>query len=140
MYENAFPIPNRGIGAFSSCFDANTKKDLYIFNYELTGILSNINDDLAKSPSDTNLISLKTQISDFMRNIMDKLINCGHVYDNIELYEKKICGEALSSSYAVVTTYMWLCLFVLLFAYSINRMKPLVDKKKFEIEVNYFLK
>ena len=67
---------------------------------------------------------------------LDSLINCNHVYQGITFAESKVCSDGSLKLWKLNIYYIWLFISIFFFAVAINKLKPLIEKKKLEIEVN----
>jgi hypothetical protein len=66
---------------------------------------------------------------------LNSIIGCNHVYEGITFAESRICSQGISNMWALIGFYIWLFISVFFFSISIDKLKPLIDKKKLEIEV-----
>jgi hypothetical protein len=69
---------------------------------------------------------------------LDYLIESHNVYETVQHIEENVCKKGMHWMNYLITSYTWLTLIVLLSAVAINRLKPLVEKKKLEVEVVIF--
>lgn len=134
IYQNKFPIADVGIGYLTSCFNSKTKASLFSFAYELE--LEST--EVGEKDYEANL-NLQNQLKNFRQNTLDELISCKHVYETVEFVESRFCVNGMKWSNYLISCYSWLFIIIFLSAYAVNRMKPLVEKKKNEIEVNYLI-
>jgi hypothetical protein len=113
-------------------------------NYELNDIKVNIQSKINSNSSDVNstnqeyYIKLNNKIENLQSLYLNDLIGCQHVYDGIEYMEYRVCRQGIKYSYYLIACYSWLFLAILLFAVAVNKLKPLVEKKKSELEVNNY--
>lgn len=77
---------------------------------------------------------MSSDVNTSLSNI-NSIIGCNHVYEGITFAESKICNYGISDMWALMGFYIWLFISVFFFAVSIDKLKPLIDKKKLEIEV-----
>jgi hypothetical protein len=138
IYENKFPVADIGLGYLMSCFNAQTKSSLYSFAYEVDVVESQL-----KSGSITNLdydsaASVEKSILFVKENYLNDLLGCKIVYDQVVSVEQKFCVNGIRWTQSLLSSYTWLFFIILLCAYAVNRLKPLVEKKKQEIEVNFY--
>ena len=141
IYENQFPVKNDGLGYYVSCFGSDTKASMYSYIYQLESVNSEINRQLAGNNTiDTiTLKKLKSMIFDAMNDSLYYLSNCYHVYSSVEYFEERFCASGMKWSNYLISTYSWLILVIFLCSYGINRLKPIVEKKKSDIEVSLIL-
>lgn len=135
IYQNKFPIADVGIGYLTSCFNSKTKASLFSFAYELES--AEVGEKEKEKDYEMNL-NLQNQLKNFRQNTLDELISCKHVYETVEFVESRFCVNGMKWSNYLISCYSWLFIIIFLCAYAVNRMKPLVEKKKNEIEVNYY--
>lgn len=139
VYNNKFPICDKRIGYFISCFNAKTKAAIYSFKYEL----ESYENALSQNYGESSLTQVESEvystiinsINTFKSNHLYPLIECNHVYSNILSAEANFCKYGMNWTYSLFTSMSWLFLILLLCSYAINRLKPLVEKRKNEIEV-----
>jgi hypothetical protein len=129
IYENKFPIDNKGMGYLVSCFDSATKASLHSFDYQVNSVESYI-----KSNSLQNTFSLLNEIKNAKNTTLKPLLECEHVYRSIQNFERVVCANTMDWSKELLTCYSFLFVIILISAISVNRLKPLVDKKKDEID------
>jgi hypothetical protein len=138
IYKNAFPIPDKGIGYYVSCFDGRAKSRVFYLRYELDGISANIAQKLEigglTEQQTTDLKGLQENINATQTNSIEPLVQCELVYSNVQKMEETICLKGMNWSYNLLTGYTWLFLVILLTSYSVNRLSPIVWKKQVEIE------
>lgn len=138
MYENKFPIADRGLGYFINCFPAQTKAALYAYTYEMSELeyqlKAQISSNSTSSAALTSYLELQKQVQIVQTNTTTPLIGCDHVYSTVEYFEERFCVSGMKWANYLLTSYSWLVLIIFLFAYAVNRMKPLVEKKKSELE------
>lgn len=82
---------------------------------------------------------MQAAIKNTKDNTLNYLIGCRNVYETVEYVEARVCKDGMNWSYKLVSSYTWFCLIIFLVSFAINRMKPLVEKKKSEIEVYNFI-
>jgi hypothetical protein len=75
----------------------------------------------------------KKDIEDSRENI-SSFIKCNHIYTDIPTIESKVCKTGLSDMFSLIQLYLWLSIISLLVSVGINRLKPLVEKKKYELD------
>jgi hypothetical protein len=127
IYQNKFPITDTGLGYYTSCFNAQTKSRLYSSRYEIEEMISKKIEDPEKEKS-----------ANIFKEYLDRAIKCDNVYSNVVNLEEQFCKNGLSWSKNLLASVPWLVIVVLIFAYAVNRLKPLVEKRKSEIDVKYF--
>jgi hypothetical protein len=140
IYENQFPIDNYGLGYYISCFDLDTKASIYSYAYQLENVNSEISRQLAGNLTSINkndLTDLQMKIKNLKNDILIKLTSCSYVYQSVTFMEERFCASGMNWSKSLITSYSWLMLIIFITSYGINRLKPVVEKKKSEIEV-YF--
>lgn len=62
-------------------------------------------------------------------------MECEHVYKDVVFIEENVCKTGMHDMLALTQLYFWQSLVVLLVAVGVNRLKPIVDKKKYQFEV-----
>ena len=133
IYQNKFPIAEVGFGFLTSCFTAKTRASLYSFSYQLDSVEADIKNKIAAG-GNYDFAYLQAQIKEFKQGNLEELLSCRHVYESYEFVEKRLCVNGMKWANQLITFYSWLFIIILLCAYAVNRMKPLVEKKKNEIE------
>jgi hypothetical protein len=123
IYQNEFPVTNKGLGYYINCLNIKTKSSLYSINYQFLTYLNTLTD--------------KTKIKECEKVIeqnINPLLNCSLVYNIIPQIEEEFCKNGMKWFSNLITLFIWLNLFILLLAYSIRRVELLVWKKRVEIE------
>ena len=142
IHNGDFPVNDLRLGYYVSCFSVSTRSSLYAFRWEIDTYenqLSQYYGDGSTFNADQFIAytDFKNQIDDLRKNNLNNLIGCNHVYEELVFAETKFCSLGMNWTYSLFITISWLFLIVLLFAYSVNRMKPLVEKRKHEIDVSF---
>ena len=83
--------------------------------------------------------NLATDMNASLPNL-NYIIGCTHVFEGITFAESNVCNGGMSDLWYLIYFYIWLFLSVFFFAVAINKLKPLIEKKKLEIEVIYIFK
>ena len=95
MYNDYFPVYDRRIGYYVSCFSASTKSSLFAFKWELDSYEAQITQQYGNSTSTPEEFILSTniinQIEKVRTNSINDLIGCTHVYENIIYAEANFC-------------------------------------------------
>jgi hypothetical protein len=137
IYQNKFPIADKGLGYYVSCFDSKTKSNLYSFAYQLDQVETEVKVRLATNTSSSTDFATyaryQKEIKTTKEEHLSKLMGCSHVYSSVTFYENRFCVDGMRWANLLLTSYTWLFLIIFLSAYAINRMKPVVEKKKSEI-------
>jgi hypothetical protein len=137
IYENQFPVYGQGLGWIISCFDSQTRGAINSFHNEVQSISDALTKQLKLGAKDSaTLTSVQAQITATETDYIQPLIKCNHVYDGVQYFESNFCKTSMKNAYRLVESYTWLFLIVLLCAVAVNRLKPLVEKKKSELEVS----
>ncbi len=135
MYENQFPVYNKGMGYFASCFNATTQSSVYAFNYQLEEINQIATNKKEESSENyQKYLQLHKDIKETRETVLTPLMECRNVYEIIEKTEEALCKDGMGWANYLLSSYSWLTLIVLLSAIAVNRMKPLVEKKNVEME------
>lgn len=138
IYENKFPISDKGLGFFVSCFNSKTKSALYSYAYQLDQVDNEIkirlNSNTTNSEDFETYVKFQKEIKTAKEDHLSKLIECSHVYNSVTFYEDRFCVNGMAWARFLLSSYTWLFLIIFLTAYAVNRMKPVVEKKKSEIE------
>ncbi len=140
VYNNKFPVFDRRIGYLTSCFSAKTKAEIYSFKYELESyenqLLQKYGEATLTEQESKAYSTVMNSIKTFKSDHLNIIIECRHVYENILFAEKEFCKDGMNWTYSLFTSMSWLFLIIFLCSYAINRLKPLVEKRKSEIEVS----
>ena len=116
--ENAFPVPEKGLGYYINCLNKTVKSDLYSINYMLNKA-NEIDDSIKKNIIDNNI---------------KPFLDCDVVYNSIPILENDFCKSGLNNLIKISVVFLWLMLATIFLAVGIGRMEVLVWKKKMEIE------
>jgi hypothetical protein len=138
IYQNKFPIADVGLGFLTSCFNSKTKASLFSFAYELELTEVDIKNKISTGGDYETYVDLQNKVKLFKQDTLEDLISCKHVYETVQFIESRFCVNGMKWSNYLITCYSWLFIIIFLCAYAVNRMKPLVEKKKNEIEVYKF--
>jgi hypothetical protein len=115
---------------------------LYGYKYEITTIENYINGEIKKGTlSSVDLetyMNVNSHIARTMQTSLDYLIESHNVYQTVQYVEEHVCRQGMQWMNNLITSYTWLNLIILLSAVAINRLKPLVEKKKLELDVFIF--
>jgi len=144
IYANKFPIADKGLGFYINCFNSKSKSNLYAYSFEITksydDIKAKLNSNLTSSADFETYKKLESSIEDLQKDTLKDLMECSHVYESILFIENRFCLYGMKWSNYLISSYSWLFLIIFISSYAINRMKPVVEKKKSEIEVKiYFI-
>lgn len=143
MYENQFPVYNKGLGYFLSPFDAKTKATLWTFSWEIDQTLIKLEAEKSKEPvSFAQFQKILEMIKKFTKTRdggLKDLMQSLHLVKTVEYTENRLCKNGLDWTFSLVKSYTYLFFCILIMAIAVNRMKPLVEKKKNEIEVKFII-
>lgn len=142
IYNGSFPVNDKRLGYYVSCFSISTRSTLYSLRWELDSYQNQLSQHYGNNSTSTPdellvYTNVKNNIDSVRTNSLNKLIGCNHVYEEIVFAETNFCKLGMNWTYSLFIIISWLFLIVLLFSYSVNRMKPLVEKRKHEIDVRY---
>ena len=99
-------------------------------------ILNNLSNTNNTDPKKYKLLSSDMNVT---LPILESIINCSHVFSGVTFAEEILCAEGENTVWYLIQYFLYLLISVFFFGVAINKLKPLIEKKKLEIEVKFFI-